>query len=87
MTLCGRGMLPIGSVGMVISKPRQDSDARQALPLLTIISHASMRRPRTRLAVVEIVGEGRGTDAQPLPGIAIFSSSPSCIGLLARSRI
>jgi hypothetical protein len=38
MTFCGRGMLPIGSVGMVISKPRKDSDARQALLLLTIIS-------------------------------------------------
>jgi hypothetical protein len=50
-------MLPIGSVGMVISKPRKDSDARQALPLLTIISHAP-RRLRTRLRVVEKVGEG-----------------------------
>src|ERR1700736_1370487 len=27
----GRGILPIGSVGMVISKSRKDSDARQAL--------------------------------------------------------
>src|SRR6267378_3158949 len=58
MTFCGRGMLPIGSVGMVISKPRKDSGAKQALPMLTIISHASIR-PRTRLAVVEKVGEGK----------------------------
>jgi hypothetical protein len=35
MTCCGRGMLPIGSVGITISKPRKDLDARQALPLLT----------------------------------------------------
>jgi hypothetical protein len=33
-------------VGIVISKPRKDSAARQALPLLTIISHASMRPER-----------------------------------------
>src|ERR1700737_4172206 len=59
MTFCGRGMLPIGSVGIVISKPRKDSDSRQALPLLTIISHAS-RRLRTRLGVVEKVGGGEG---------------------------
>jgi hypothetical protein len=45
MTFCGRGMLPIGSVGMVISKPRKDSGARQALPQLTIISHASNEAP------------------------------------------
>jgi hypothetical protein len=51
-------MLPIGSVGMVISKPKKDSDAKQALPRLTIISHASMR-PRSGLAVGEKVGEGR----------------------------
>jgi hypothetical protein len=64
MTFCGRGMLPIGSVGMVISKPRKDSDARQALPLLTIISHAS-RRLRTRLRVVKKVGEGRPSETRP----------------------
>jgi hypothetical protein len=58
-------MLPIGSVGMVISKPRKDSDARQALPLLTIISHAS-RKPRTRLGVVEKVGEGEGGGGEPM---------------------
>jgi hypothetical protein len=40
--LAGHGMLPIGSVGMVISKPRKDSAARQALTLFTIISHASI---------------------------------------------
>src|SRR5258708_31007045 len=32
MTFCGRGILPIGSVGMVISKPRRDSAARPTLP-------------------------------------------------------
>src|SRR5260221_13292183 len=44
MTFCGRGMLPIGSVGMVISKLREDSDARHAFPLLTsgiILSYLS----------------------------------------------
>jgi hypothetical protein len=51
-------------VGIVISKPRKDSAARQALPLLTIISHASMR-PRTRLAVVEKVG-GEGGGGEPM---------------------
>src|SRR5258708_9499059 len=32
MTFCGRGTLPIGSVGMVISKRRRDSAPRQTLP-------------------------------------------------------
>src|ERR1700730_3892189 len=58
MTFCGRGMLPIGSVGVVIFKPRKDSAAWQGLALLTIVSQASMR-PRTRLSVVEKVSEGR----------------------------
>jgi hypothetical protein len=51
---------------MVISKPRKDSDARQALPLLTIIWHVSMRL-RTRLRVVEKVGEGWGGAEGRLP--------------------
>src|SRR5258708_12309433 len=32
MTFCGGGALPIGSVGMVISKGRRDSAPRQTLP-------------------------------------------------------
>jgi hypothetical protein len=65
MTFCGRGMLPIGSVGMVISKPRKDSGAKQALPLLTS-NFARLKDAPNAARIVEKVGEERrGTDAQP----------------------
>src|SRR5260370_4384114 len=35
MTFFGRGMLPIGSGGVVLSQPRKEPDAPQPLPLFT----------------------------------------------------
>jgi hypothetical protein len=42
-------MLPIGSVGRVIFKSRKDSDARQALRLLTIIRTTQEATERGRV--------------------------------------
>jgi len=51
MSFCGRGMLPIGSVGMVIPNPRRDSDARQALRPLTSILHGSRTPPAAATSI------------------------------------